>query len=214
MQLDSVRARLHQRLRKAEDLFSSVSALGAKRNRDHRQLLFLDGLLSYTWQSWCRFCRDLVVHSCVGAETSAGIILPASVTPATPERVSHLAIQAKRYRGATPGVNAARRNEPTWGDVDCLLRIVGVANPANASQLQSSFGTAPKGPTHLQKVRNAAAHLHDQSFAEVRAIQVYYLSTQIRFPCEACFWVDSVASDFAFIAWVDDMRLLSQTAVQ
>lgn len=204
---------MEARLARSERLFSEC-AKGVKRTCRHDQVVFLDGLLSYTWQSWCRFCRDLIVHSCLGARTKAGTVLPASVVPLTQERVSYLAIQAKRGQAAGAGqTNAVWRFEPTWGDVSVLVKIVSLANPANSAQLLSTFGGVTKGPAHLQKVRNAAAHLNGQSFAELVAIQLYYLGSPIRFPCEASFWIDTVSAEFAFIAWVDEMRFLANSAV-
>jgi len=55
--------------------------------------------------------------------------------------------------------------------------------------------------------------MNHQSFAEIRAMQTYYLSAPIRFPCEAVFWVDPVSGEFAFIAWLDEMRFLANNAV-
>jgi hypothetical protein len=213
MQLDALRGRLAARLARAEALFFGF-APGVKRNCRHDQVAFLDGLLSYTWQAWCRFCRDLVVYSCLGAQTKAGVVLPVSVAPASQERVSYLAIQAKRGKPAAAGhTNAVWRYEPTWGDVSVLVKIVTLANPANTSQLLATFGGVTKGPLHLQRVRNASAHLNDQSFADLLAIQLYYLGSPIRFPCEASFWLDTVNADFAFVAWLDEMRHLANTAV-
>jgi hypothetical protein len=213
MELDALRGRLEVRLARANTLFS-IFAHGVKRTCRHDQVAFLDGLLSYTWQAWCRFCRDLIVHSCLGAQTKAGALLPVGVVPATPERVSYLAIQAKKGKLAAAGqTNLIWRYEPTWGDVDVLVKIISLINPGNAPQLLTTFGGITKGPVHLQKVRNASAHLNDQSFAELLAIQLYYLGAPIRFPCEACFWIDTVSADFAFIAWLDEMRFLASNAV-
>src|SRR5574341_1797923 len=120
MDLDGLCGRLEVRLDRAEDLFIRF-AKNVRRNCRHDQLAFLDGLLSYTWQAWCRFCRDLVVHSCLGGRTRAGVVLPVVVAPPTQQRVSYLAIQARK--GTPPVVgqtNTIWRYEPTWGDVSNL----------------------------------------------------------------------------------------------
>ena len=154
------------------------------------------------------------MYSCLGAETNGGVVLPISVSPPTPQRVSYLAIQAKKNKVAVAGqTNSVWRYEPTWGDVSVLVRIILLANPGNAPQLLTTFGGITKGPAHLQKVRNASAHLNDQSIAELLAIQLYYLGAPIRFPCEASFWIDTVSGDFAFVAWLDEMRFLAKSAV-
>ena len=213
IQLDALRGRLDARLSRAAKLFAGASGR-VKGRCDHADVVFLDGLLSYAWQAWCKFCRDLVIHSCLGAQTKAGAVLPVTASPATVQRISHLAIRGNKSHAAIPlATNAVWRFEPTWGDVAALVRIIPVANPANAAQLLTTFGGVTTGPAHLQKVRNACHHLNDQSFADVRSLQLYYLSSPIRFPAEASFWVDTVTGDFAFVAWLDEMRLLAANAV-
>lgn len=213
MKLDALRQRLDARLTRAENLFAEFAPT-VKTHCRLEQVVFLDGLLSYVWQSWGRFCRDLIFHSCVGAETASGVVLPAAVSPPTIERVSYLAVQVKNRRPAASGAtNAIWRYEPTWGDIAILTKIATTLSPANSAQLVSAFGGTVRGPVHLQKVRNACAHLNDQSFAELLAIQVYYLGGPIRFPCEAAFWIDTVSSNYAFVAWLDEMRFLGARAV-
>jgi hypothetical protein len=67
---------------------------------------------------------------------------------------------------------------------------------------------------HLQKVRNATAHLNYQSFAEVRALSVFYNANPIRHPALACLWVDPGTKDFAFLAWLDEMRIVADVATK
>src|SRR5512135_3146770 len=124
MQLDALCGRLDARLNRAAGLFN----LAAKRMQGrcrHEDIVFLDGLLSYTWQAWCKFCRDLIVHSCLGARTKAGAVLPATAVPPTVQRVSHLAIRgSKGQQGVPNATNTVWRYEPTWGDVAALVKII------------------------------------------------------------------------------------------
>jgi hypothetical protein len=213
MKLEFVRGRLDQRLNRAANNFTEISRRVRRRCR-REDAIFLDGLLSYTWQAWCKFCRDLIVHSCLGGETRAGVVLPVTATPPNVERVSYLAIQGNRKKVPAPLVtNAVWRFEPTWGDVAALVRIIPAASPGNAAHLLSTFGGVSTGPAHLQKVRNAVQHLNNQTFAEVTALQIYYLSAPIRFPSEAAFWVDNSSGDYAFLTWIDEMRFLASDAV-
>jgi hypothetical protein len=213
MRLDVLGGRFEKRLNVASRLFNKFAPT-VKRNCRPEQMMFLDGLLSYTWQAWGRFCRDLVMHSCLGGTTKAGVALPISIAPASKERVSYLAIRAKQGNAPVAGsTNSIWRYEPTWGDVSTLVKIIPVANPANSTQLLTAFGGISKGPVHLQKVRNATAHANDQNFKEILALQLYYLGSPIRFPCEACFWVDTATGDFAFITWVEEMRFVASIAV-
>ena len=178
------------------------------------QVAFLDGLLSYTWQAWCRFCRDLVVSSCLGARLKSGAALPVCVAPATPERISHIAVQVRNKRPSVAGrENNILRVEPTWGDVSLLTRIVSELKPGNELQLVAAFGGITRGPIHLQLVRNATAHLNQQTFNEVRQLGVFYLASPIRFPCESVFWIDANTTDSAFQTWIDDMTFVAASAV-
>src|SRR5262245_58695041 len=92
----------------------------------------LEGLLSRVWQAWCNFARACVVHSCLGATTTSGTVLP--LAAATSEaHVSSAAIRAKNkanppFWGAT---NTVLRAEPTWGDVDVLNKILTRLQPSN-----------------------------------------------------------------------------------
>jgi hypothetical protein len=122
-------------------------------------------------------------------------------------------MRAKYKQPAAAGLNTIWRNEPTWGDVAVLGRVIAITAPANQAQLASVFGGVTRGPAHLQKVRNASAHLNDQTLADVLALRVYYLAGPIRFPCEAVFWLDVNDGDFAFIDWVSEMRHVAVSAI-
>src|SRR5262245_36051092 len=56
---------------------------------------FLEGLLSRIWQAWGLFCRQCVVHSCLGSTTSKGMVLSAVAGAASEAHVSGAAVRAK-----------------------------------------------------------------------------------------------------------------------
>jgi hypothetical protein len=78
----------------------------------------------------------------------------------------------------------------------------------------SALGTVTHGSLQLRKVRNATAHLNYQSFAEVRALSVFYNANPIRHPALACLWVDPGTRDFAFLAWLDEIRIVADVATK
>jgi len=69
-------------------------------------------------------------------------------------------------------------------------------------------------PLHRQKFRNTEAYLNYPSFAEVRALSVFYNANPIRHPALACLWVDPGTRDFAFLTWLDEMRIVADVATK
>jgi len=204
--------RLVARLSTAEAAFTRLVVPTTTQN-SYDRLLTLEGLVYVSWQIWCAFCRDVLISSGIGTVTRSGIRLPSSVTPPTWERVSHMAIRANVSATPRPGItNSFLWKEPTWGDVTKAASIAVVINPGNLATLLSAFGAVSRGPIHLQKVRNATAHLNNKSFAEVRALAAFYNASPIRHPALASMWIDPTSRDFAFLSWLDEMRIVADLA--
>jgi hypothetical protein len=154
----------------------------------------------------------VVIQSALGATTASGIVLPACAT--SWEEVSAAAIQAARLKLPQPrAVNNSLRLEPTWGDTKKLLNIIQRIQLGNQQQLAQSFG-ASAYISHVQTVRNAAAHRHNQNTAEVIALSPFYLVSRLRHPTEALLWLEQQTQSFAFIFWLDDMKMIGSLAVQ
>jgi hypothetical protein len=174
--------------------------------------MFLEGLMSATWQYWGHFCRAVVIHSALGAKTASGNTLPACAT--SWQEVSAAAIQAAKKKQITPGaVNTALKLEPTWGDTKKLLNIIAGLKPGNHQQLSQSFG-ASSYISHVQTVRNAAAHRHHQNTADVLALGPFYVVSRLRHPTEALLWLEQQSGNFAFLFWLDDMKMVGNLAIQ
>ncbi len=203
--------RLDARLNLVESRFSSFRKTMPAR-LDHKDWMFLEGLMSATWQYWCHFCRAVVIQSALGAKTAGGVILPACA--ASWEEVSAAAIQAAKKKQPIPGAtNSVLRLEPTWGDPNKLLSIIGRLQLSNQAQLSQSFG-ASAYISHLQTVRNAAAHRHHQNTADVLALGPFYVVSRLRHPTEALLWLEQQTKTFAFLFWLDDMRIVGGLAIQ
>lgn len=203
--------RLNARLSLVESRFTAFRGTMPAR-LDHRDWMFLEGLVSATWQYWNRFCRSVVIESALGAKTASGTALPACVT--SWEEVSAIAIQAAKKRPATPGAtNNILRLEPTWGDSNRLLNVIAGLQLGNQAQLAQSFG-ASTYISHIQVVRNAAAHRHHQNTADVLALGPFYVVSRLRHPTEALFWLEQQTRNFAFLFWLDDMRTVGSLAIQ
>lgn len=203
--------RLTARLNLAEDRFLSFQNIMPSR-LDHQHWMFLEGLASATWQYWGSFCRSVVMESALGAKTANGmVLLPCAESR---EAVSHIAAQVSRRRLPTPGgTNSDLRIEPTWGDSSKLITVINALDLGNKGILAQSFG-ADSYIGHLQTVRNAAAHRHHQNTANVLALRPYYQVARLRHPVEALLWLEEQSKNFAFLFWLEDMRLVGHLAIQ
>lgn len=203
--------RLEARLNLVESRFTNFRNNMPSR-LEHKDWMFLEGLMSATWQYWCHFCRKVVVQSALGAKTANGIMLPACA--ASWEEVSAAAIQAAKKKTPTPGAtNNNLRLEPTWGDTNKLLSIIARLPLGNQNQLMQSFGSSTF-ISHIQTIRNAAAHRHHQNTAEVLALGPFYTISRLRHPTEALIWQEQQSKNFAFLFWLDDMKMVGSLAIQ
>lgn len=211
MELQTHFNKLLARLRVVEDHFISFqSSMPSRLNHSHWMLL--EGLSSATWQYWGTFCRSVVIDSALGARTAGGVDL----TPCAGswEEVSHIASCVASKRKLVPGgTNTELRLEPTWGDPNKLNIVINALDLTNKETLASTFGADSYIP-HLQTVRNAAAHRHHQNTANVLALRPYYQVSRLRHPSEALLWLEEQSKSFAFLFWLEDMRMLGKLAVQ
>lgn len=211
MELQTHFKKLLARLSVVEDRFISFQSSMPSR-LDHSHWMFLEGLSSATWQYWGRFCRSVVIDSALGAKTAGGVnLIPCA---AGWEEVSHIAYCVTKGKPlVVGGTNSNLRMEPTWGDPNKLNAVINALNLGNKTTLASSFG-ASFYISHLQIVRNAAAHNHYQNTADVLALRPYYHVARLRHPSEALLWLEEKSKSFAFLFWLEDMRILGELAVQ
>jgi hypothetical protein len=112
--------------------------------------------------------------------------------------VSGAAIRAKKqpnppYWGAP---NNLLRAEPTWGDVDVLVKILTRLRPVNFAQLLAAFSSGHPSAKALQLIRNGAAHNNVQNLNDIQALRSTYLVFPISHPTHALFWIEPNSSDF------------------
>lgn len=207
--LQSIFDRFLRRLDALENLFSDWAADAPSRLQE-KDLLFLEGLISNLWQHWSLFCRRVVFASALGCITRNGITISSCVNPQKWERVSYLAWRAKSNGSVQPlSINNDLKKEPTWGDVIKIQSIISALALNNRSHLDSCFGSITRGPAHLQIIRNATAHRNFQTFNDVKNLGVYYVARPIRHPAETVIWSEPKSKDYAFIVWVDEMRIIA-----
>lgn len=167
-------------------------------------------LISAVWQLWCDFCRSIVLRSCAGSETKSGVRIPPRTGDNSWQRVAYEAGQAARGRPIQPASTIRfRRHEPTWGDQNLLLRVIPVLSPANGNTLLTGFGLSLSAPRHIQKVRNACAHLDSESIADVRRLTVHYTGAGLSHPADLLWWIEPASRTDAIFVWLDELKIIA-----
>jgi hypothetical protein len=163
-----------------------------------------DGLLSHKWQAWCGFCRTVILASVQGAETAGGVTTTSGHFQRPEAELTWIASRAAR---SEPIGNvrplAAKRYEPTWGDISKTALIVNALAPSNGNTLATGLSMAGPQVGHLQTIRNASAHLNSETMADVRALALFYRGGPIVMPADAMFWVDRRTNMPAYRRWSD-----------
>lgn len=211
MPLVAAQTELNQSLdllaQRISDFSATKQNVGASNNFTLDDECFLEGLLSRLWQVWGRFCRKCVVHSCMGATTVAGAVIPGVAGAATEGHVSAAAIRARNsQRPNWQSTNSVLRFEPTWGDTDVLARIIPLLAPSNANQMLAAFSVGHPSAKALQTIRNGASHDNPETRAEILALAPNYLAFPITHPTHAMFWTHPQTQDFLVLQAIQDLK--------
>lgn len=171
-----------------------------------------EGYVSALWQTWCNFCRELLIHSTQGAVTRSGV---ATTSPHAALSDMEVAYVAKRLSNSN-SVNAIRplvgnHQEHTWGDLSKLNLVATGIGCSNASSILNGLSACLR-IEDLQLCRNASAHVSRTTIQNVRASMVRYQNTFFRHPSDMMIWVDPSSSDFLWKSWVDEIDLASELA--
>jgi hypothetical protein len=102
--------------------------------------------------------------------------------------------------------------EPTWGDVNLLLRALPRLGVFNSAQLITAFGISTQAPTHLQIVRNACYHRNSETIQRVKSIQPYYVGAVNHHPYELIWCLESNSRSDAVYYWLDEMETIAELA--
>lgn len=203
MDLQWLQSRLDRRLDQVRDHLVRTLSTAVFPIRDEAKLHELEGILSTLWQGWNRYCRHVVMASCLGCDTKTfGRIAGVQVSE------HEIAFIAKNQKGGVPPGTVSSltltRLEPTWGDMAKLVHIITALAPVNSAQLLAAFGTIPR-VAHIQAIRNATAHRNNQAVNEIAAWQASYVAKRVRHPLEALFWTDPSVGKYLVLARIDDM---------
>lgn len=194
--------------RHLRDFAAAKSPLNSSSHFSVLDECLLEGLLSRVWQAWGNFCRSCVIESCLGTIDGAGVVITALPDATSDAHVSGAAIRAMKapnppFWGVT---NTVLRAEPTWGDVDVLVKILARLRPNNFTQLLAAFSSGHSSAKALQLIRNGAAHNHVQNLNGIQTLRSAYLVFPISHPTHAMFWIEPGSSDFLVTHAIQDLK--------
>lgn len=172
-----------------------------------------EGLISALWQSWGKFCRDVLVQSASGARVASGAITNSPYSTNTEAEIAYVARQlAQNANIGNIKALVGAHQEPTWGDLTKINSIVSGLGSSNQATLLSAFGAA-QFLSDLQLCRNASAHYCADRIADVRAARVRYNSTAFRHPSDMLRWLDPQTQDPLWRHWIGEIRVVAAGAV-
>lgn len=210
--LESVQGKLRQRLRAVDSAFDRnllAPCVSFKIDKFSLQ----EGLISNLWQSWCSFCREVIVASTIGARTSSGAV---TTSPFAANSEMEIAYVAKKLanREAVGRVRplVGTHQEPTWGDPAKVGLVIAGLGMSNQSTLLTAFGVFHR-LSDLQLCRNACAHVSGDMLGKIASAKVRYTETKGQHPSDLMYWVDPQSGDYVWKSWVDEMELASAFAV-
>jgi hypothetical protein len=195
--------------------FAAAKTIGAASDFSFSDECFLEGLLSRIWQSWGSFCRSCVIESCLGTTNSSGALIPGLAGAASAAHVSGAVLIAKKnaFGPFWTAPNSILRFEPTWGDVDILVKIVTRLVPSNSANLLAGFSSSHASAKAIQLIRNASAHNNPQNMHEVLTLRSSYIVFPIVHPIHALFWTEPKSKDFLVMDALEGLKSSAITAI-
>jgi len=178
--------------------------------------LYLEGHLSRLWQAWGKFCRSLIIKSCMGTIDGNGSLITRVAGAISEEHVSAAAMHANQKNTPPPNwtkTNGILRKEPTWGDIDVLTKITSNLIPSNAVQINAAISTIYTTAKDIQTIRNATAHTNNQTTLEVRGIMTRYVVFPTNHPIQATLWTVHSTSDFLIANAIEELKMASLSAI-
>jgi len=217
MSLDAIQAAFESEIAesvRAYEELATTKTFARAADFDHEDTCMLEGVTSHIWQAWCRFCRTLIVDSCIGTTDASGNLIPQLPGALSEQHVSGAVIRIKNGRTPTWGtLNAVLRFEPTWGDIDVLTDIIRGTAPANATKISGMCTLASTSSRIIHRVRNASAHHNTQTMTELQRLSSGYKTFPIAHPAQALFWVDSSTGNYLLPEAIEGFIVASMFAV-
>ncbi|SMX37652.1 hypothetical protein MAA8898_01216 [Maliponia aquimaris] len=211
--LKSIKNRFLLRVSTADGAFHRHLVEPSTKFRTHRFAL-QEGLVSLLWQTWCTFCRDVVIASARSALTDSGAITSSPYSGNNEKEVAYVARKVARGERVTSIREISGSYlEPTWGDPAKLNSIITGLGSSNSPALLSAFGVSTR-IQDLQMCRNTCAHLNGENITIMQRAKVRYNSTRMQHPSDFIFWEDPLTQDFVWRSWIDEMEIIAAFATQ
>ena len=197
---------LVRRIRSVERHFDTLRlSTTHDRESQFRRWRETEGLLSFTWQTWCGFCRSVLLESCNGTTTRSGVAAVGTEPGLSSGRIAYVAKAVSRGDSIKPEKELASHQEPTWGDRQVVLDCARHFNVSNEENLAVGLLLETRAAEDMRTIRNAAAHISKSGMDEVRALSAFYSGKQLRHPTDFLFWNDNETGDVAFSVWINDL---------
>lgn len=173
-----------------------------------------EGIVSSLWQSWCYFCRSIVLSSAAGTMTKGGGVVSSPYAHLNERQLITLSLKFCRGERIPPSIQMANGwVDLAWGDVEKLNLIINGMSTSNKDNLLSSFGAANHLKV-LQKSRNACAHICTYTIEQIKNMRVFYNDNFFIHPSEIMFWTDPVSGRFLWKEWINEIDLISSLVIE
>ena len=171
------------------------------------------GLVSALWQAWNDVSRSILLNSAKGAVSASGVVITSTFSQNTFDEIRFAAMRVSKNQSiGTPRAITGDYQEPNWGDLKKVNRIILGLRPTNSNQLLSAFGSMNL-VSDLQKTRNACAHISLDRIKEIYQLKTRYVGSRLFHPSDVIFWVDPNTNDFVWNVWIDEMKISVNAAV-
>jgi len=215
MCLHNSKKKLDARLRIIDSCFDRMLRSTKKYNgRNISKMVHNDGLVSYLWQSWSYFCKDVIISSVKGSTTEGG--------SHTSSEYSHLDIRqiitlAKLFAQGKPCPEQIKYSNEwsvaVWGDLSKINLIISGLTISNSDTLLSAFGTMQEIKS-LQICRNACAHINPYTIGKVKELRFNYSETIIKHPADMMFWINPSTGEYLWKCWIEEISLAAEFAIK
>ena len=171
------------------------------------------GLILHTWQAWNSFSRFVILASVLGTTTANRTTVNSNYSHRSIDDIRYAAFQVARNNPIRfPSTTSGFIMEPTWGDVTKAILIINAFFPSNRNRLLSAFGSSSL-ITHLQKIRNACAHISPDGFRDIQGLCVHYDNPHYFHPSDCIFWIDPNNGNYSWESWVYEMKEVAKDSV-
>lgn len=164
-----------------------------------------DGCVVRLYDSWNRFCRELIICSAAMLPmTASGTIVgraPKISRRADVLPTLILALKKKPMFG-----------EPRWADAQECLTAAKALTLVNYSTVSAAIGATPSPADDIRKTRNFVAHRNPKTAIELRAIASAYGAPLPQVESMLRHVVSPGITIFA--KWIEELRTLAEASIQ